>query len=52
MTEEMDPDYIRDAMEYFQDEYDDNEVVFVYVSDDMTWSRSELVKHLIQPNRL
>jgi len=43
MTEEMDPDYIKDAMDYFKDEYSDKEVAFVYVSDDMNWSKNELV---------
>ena len=31
-----------DAMEYFNDEYDN--VVFVYTSDDMDWGRKKLSK--------
>jgi len=35
-------DYFDDAMEYFTNEYDN--VVFVYVSDDMEWGRKKLGK--------
>ena len=40
MTEDLDEEYIPDAMEYFREEYgDSSEVVFVYTSDDMKWGQ-------------
>ncbi len=35
-------DYFADAMEYFKEEYGEDSVVFVYVSDDMKWGRRNL----------
>ncbi len=43
LTEDLDEDYLPDAMEYFREEYDStSEVVFVYTSDDMMWAEDRL----------
>ena len=41
-SETLDADYYNDAMEYFQEEYDN--CVFVVASDDMKWTRRNLDK--------
>ena len=41
-SEPLDSDYYNDAMEYFQEEYEN--VVFIAASDDMKWTRRNLDK--------
>ena len=43
MTEDLDEEYIPEAMQYFRDEYEESsEVVFVYTSDDLQWGQDKL----------